>query len=103
MQSRRREFLLGLVAGSTALGPGWLGNRSIAATETTALDAARRQAAHRRRRVIYNNDGDDIWAKGADTVDKFLALRHTPLLTPMSTASSIRPPRASTSLPTKAG
>lgn len=80
MQSRRREFLLGLVAGSTALGPGWLGNRSIAATETTALDAARRQAAHRRRRVIYNNDGDDIWAKGADTVDKFLALRHTPLL-----------------------
>jgi len=80
MQSRRREFLLGLVAGSTALGSGWLGNRSIAAVETDALDAARRQAAHRRRRVIFNNDGDDIWAKGADTLDKFLALRHTPLL-----------------------
>ncbi|MCH2589929.1 MAG: hypothetical protein MK004_15810, partial [Planctomycetales bacterium] len=80
MQSRRREFLLGLVAGSTALGSGWLGHRSIAATETNALDAARHQAAHRRRRVIYNNDGDDIWAKGADTVDKFLAMRHTPLL-----------------------
>ena len=80
MQSRRREFLLGLVAGSTALGPGWLGHRGIAATETNALDAARHQAAHRRRRVIYNNDGDDIWAKGADTVDKFLAMRHTPLL-----------------------
>ena len=80
MQNRRREFLLGLVAGSTALGPGWLGHRGIAATETNALDAARHQAAHRRRRVIYNNDGDDIWAKGADTVDKFLAMRHTPLL-----------------------
>ncbi|MFP6767630.1 MAG: hypothetical protein VB859_05630, partial [Planctomycetaceae bacterium] len=80
MQCRRREFLLGLVAGSTALGPGWPGDRSIAAAETAALDAARRQAAHRRRRVIYNNDGDDIWAKGADTVDKFLAVRHTPLL-----------------------
>ena len=80
MQSRRREFLLGLVAGSTALGPGWLGNRSILAAEVAALAAARQQAAHRQRRVIYNNDGDDIWAKGADTVDKFLALRHTPLL-----------------------
>src|SRR5262249_2146593 len=27
-----------------------------------------------------NNDGDDIWAKGADTVEKFLAVRHEPLL-----------------------
>jgi len=80
MQFQRRDFLLGLVAGSTALGPGWLGNRSITASETDALDEARRQAAHRRRRVIYNNDGDDIWARGADTLDKFLALRHTPLL-----------------------
>ena len=80
MQIQRREFLLGLVAGSTALGPGWLGNRNIAVAKTAALDAARREVAHRRRRVIFNNDGDDIWAKGADTVDKFLALRHTPLL-----------------------
>jgi hypothetical protein len=80
MPSRRREFLLGLVAGSTALGPGWLGNRSSQAAETAALDAARRKAAHRRRRVLYNNDGDDIWAQGADTLDRFLALRHTPLL-----------------------
>ena len=80
MQSKRREFLLGLIAGSSTLGVGWLGNRTIEATELAALDTARRQAACRKRRVIYNNDGDDIWAKGADTVEKFLALRHTPLL-----------------------
>ena len=80
MQTKRREFLLGLVAGSTALGSAWLGDRRITAAETAALEAARRQAAHRKRRVIYNNDGDDIWAKGADTLDKFLAMRHTPLL-----------------------
>ncbi|MFP6669869.1 MAG: hypothetical protein VB857_00520, partial [Pirellulaceae bacterium] len=80
MKIKRRQLLLGLVAGSTALGPAWLGNRNIAAAETAALEAARRQAAQRKRRVIYNNDGDDIWAKGADTLEKFLALRHTPLL-----------------------
>jgi hypothetical protein len=76
----RRSFLLGLAAGGATLGSGWTGNRSIEAAEAAALNAARRQAAHRRRRVVYNNDGDDIWAKGADTVDRFLAFRHTPLL-----------------------
>ena len=45
MQSRRRDFLLGLVAGSTALGPGWLGNRRITASETDALDEARLQSS----------------------------------------------------------
>jgi hypothetical protein len=24
-----------------------------------------------RGRIIFNNDGDDIWAKGADSVEKF--------------------------------
>jgi hypothetical protein len=80
MHATRREFLLGVIAGGSALGPGWLGDGRIEAFEALALDAARRQAAHRRRRVIYNNDGDDIWTKGADTVEKFLAVRHTPLL-----------------------
>lgn len=80
MRNTRREFLLGVIAGGSALGAKWLGGNQIEASEVAALDAARRQAAHRRRRVIYNNDGDDIWAKGADTVDRFLALRHTPLL-----------------------
>ena len=80
MQNTRREFLLGVIAGGSALGTAWLGGDRIEASEVAALDAARRQAAHRPRRVIYNNDGDDIWAKGADTVEKFLAIRHTPLL-----------------------
>jgi hypothetical protein len=80
MHTTRRKFLLGVIAGSSALGPGWSGGGRIEASEVTALGAARRQAAHRRRRVIYNNDGDDIWATGADTVERFLAVRHTPLL-----------------------
>jgi hypothetical protein len=56
---------------------------SLAASGKTVkdrLDDARKKSAHRQRRIIYNNDGDDIWAKGADTIEKFLALRHTPLL-----------------------
>ena len=81
MKTARREFLLGIVAGSMAIGHGWTGGaRPLEATEVAALDAARRDAGRIRRRVIFNNDGDDIWAKGADTREKFLAVRHTPLL-----------------------
>ena len=80
MKRQRRDFLIGLAAGSAALGAGWLGEGQCEAFESKALDAARHKAAHRRRRVIFNNDGDDIWTKGADTVEKFLAVRHTPLL-----------------------
>ncbi|MDP6447799.1 MAG: hypothetical protein QF805_28650, partial [Pirellulaceae bacterium] len=76
----RREFLLGLIAGGGALGVGWRGDGEFCRAATFTLAAARRQAAHRRRRVIYNNDGDDIWTAGADTVEKFLAVRHQPLL-----------------------
>ena len=79
-QTTRREFLLGLVAGSSALGVGWCRGEEPQTNELTALAAARHQAARRRRRVIFNNDGDDIWAKGANTPEKFLAVRHTPLL-----------------------
>jgi hypothetical protein len=80
MQTRRRDFLAGLIAGSTRLGLGWSGNRKTAASEVAALDVARQQAAQRQRRVIFNNDGDDIWHKGANSVDNFLGVRHTPLL-----------------------
>jgi len=80
MHTTRREFLLGVIASGSALGLKWSSGGRTGASEAAALDAARRQAAHRRRRVIYNNDGDDIWANGADTTEKFLALRHTPLL-----------------------
>jgi hypothetical protein len=78
--SNRREFLIGLAAGSASLGVGWSRGERLLASETEALRAARQQAASRMRRVIFNNDGDDIWAKGADTREKFLAVRHTPLL-----------------------
>lgn len=80
MHTTRRDFLLGMIAGGAAFGIGWSGGRRIEAFETAALDAARRQAAQRRRRVVFNNDGDDIWAEGADTVERFLDVRHTPLL-----------------------
>ncbi len=80
MTTTRRDFLQAAAAGTTALGVGWSQGTPIQGAERLALDAARKQAAHRRRRIIYNNDGDDIWAKGADTVEKFLAVRHAPLL-----------------------
>jgi len=80
MPTKRREFLLGLLAGSAALSSDWSRTAQADAGASSALDQARYKAAHRRRRVIFNNDGDDIWAKGADTVDKFLAVRHKPLL-----------------------
>jgi len=80
MTTNRRTFLLGLAAGTAGLGIGWHEGGAVCASETAALDAARKQAAHRRRRVIFNNDGDDIWAPGADTTERFLASRHTPLI-----------------------
>jgi hypothetical protein len=61
-------------------GFGGLADTVWANHSSATLAEARQQAAMRRRRVIFNNDGDDIWAKGADTTDKFLAVRHTPLL-----------------------
>lgn len=75
-RSTRREFLIGTIAGCAVTRIGWMAD----AAETPNLAAARDQAVKRRRRVIFNNDGDDIWAAGAVTADKFLAARHTPLL-----------------------
>lgn len=77
--STRREFLVGLVASCAAPSMGTLVGTAYAA-ESSKLAAARERAIKRRRRVIFNNDGDDIWAAGADTVEKFLAIRHSPLL-----------------------
>ncbi len=75
----RRTFLAGLAVGSAAVGVGRPGIPSDPAAET-ALREARRQAVQRRRRVIFNNDGDDIWAAGTETRERFLATRHVPLL-----------------------
>jgi hypothetical protein len=80
MRASRREFLIGLVAGSSLTGIGRLVDTLRANDFSATLADARQRAAKRRRRVIFNNDGDDIWATGADTVEKFLAVRHTPLL-----------------------
>ena len=77
MSLSRRELLVGFAVSSAGLGP----NSSLhgAANEGPAV-LARRQAVRRRRRIIYNNDGDDIWVPGADTLEQFLDVRHTPLL-----------------------
>lgn len=80
MATSRRDFLVGMAIGSATRRTGWLGNSALRAEVVTDLDAARRQAAHRQRRIVFNNDGDDIWAAGADTAERFLAARHIPLL-----------------------
>ena len=46
-----------------------------------ALRQARKTAAHRKRRIIFNNDGDDAcYYNKKGTVDGLLAVRTTPLL-----------------------
>lgn len=67
----RRQLLIAAIAGSTF---------ANATGTKDSLHAARLRSRHRRRRVIFNNDGDDIWTKGADTVERFLDVRHRPLL-----------------------
>jgi hypothetical protein len=79
-RSTRREFLIGLTAGSVATAPGMFADGALQPIEKKTLAATRRQAAQRRRRVVFNNDGDDIRATGADSIDTFLSVRHTPLL-----------------------
>ena len=76
----RRRFLGTLAAGGAGLaaGGGAMAGRREAAAQPGGQKT--RHAAPRARRVIFNNDGDDIWAPGADTPEKFLALRHAPLL-----------------------
>ncbi len=59
---------------------------SASAQPTATADALARyreqrtQAAHRTRRLIFNNDGDDHLVSGPASVDAFLAQRTTPLL-----------------------
>ena len=83
MKNTRRELLLAAVSAGVVIPDGCTIGKGLLAAEEAALVASRKRAAHRRRRIIFNNDGDDIWAKGADTVERFLAVRHTPLLDTM--------------------
>ena len=80
MKNTRRKFLLAAMSAGVVIGEGWTIGKERLAVESTALAGSRKRTAHRRRRIIFNNDGDDIWAKGANTIERFLAVRHTPLL-----------------------
>ncbi|MBN1344405.1 MAG: hypothetical protein JXQ73_17080 [Phycisphaerae bacterium] len=69
MQSTRRSFLgagLGSLAATLASGPFLLG-----ATE----QSKRKELAHRRRRIIFNDDGDDVWDPHAKTPEGFVGVR----------------------------
>jgi len=51
------------------------------ALQLDALRQMRHEAAHRKRRMVFNNDGDDvIYTRKAPTAEALLALRTTPLL-----------------------
>ncbi|MCC6695994.1 MAG: family 10 glycosylhydrolase [Candidatus Hydrogenedentes bacterium] len=54
---------------------------SPSATDLAQLRAARKEAAHKPRRIIMNNDGNDARTKNQEhTVENFLSNRTTPLL-----------------------
>ena len=56
---------------------------TILTTEASSQDMKelRRQAAFRPRQIIFNNDGDDVFAKNKDaSIETFLAARTTPLV-----------------------
>ena len=80
MKDTRREFLLAAMSAGVVIGDGWTIGKELLAVESAALVASRKRAAHRRRGIIFNNEGDDISAIGADAIERFLAVRHTPLL-----------------------
>ena len=85
MKHTRRQFIQ-LASGAAAVA---LAGQSAAVKVATALEAGapvdRKQAAHRRRRVIYNDDGCAVWGTPAawrtygkkvnDTPDSFLGQR----------------------------
>lgn len=76
MLLNRRTLLTGALLVATTVCPTALAETVVSAHS----EATRRAARWRRRRVIFNNDGDDIWSKSAESVDRFLAQRHDPLL-----------------------
>ncbi len=83
-QTTRRDFLLGTVAGNcrvqSRLNVAWSRNGGCYPQAKTSRPQHENKPAHRRRRVIYNNDGDDIWARGPIRSRGFSRSRHDPLL-----------------------
>lgn len=53
---------------------------STSAGESAEMARLRKEAKARRRRLIYNNDGNDLWQKGHATPESFLAERIIPAL-----------------------
>ncbi len=69
MGTTRRAFLRTSSAGLAAVmvrGPALLG---------AATESQRRKLAHRRRRIIFNDDGDDVWHPQAKTPEGFVGVR----------------------------
>ena len=91
----RRQFCVSTFQATAALSLAGVGvARAEARTkEPTRLAALRKQAKHRRRRIIYNSDGNDVNVAGVKTAEDFLAVRRihtkeTPVITEANNASS---------------
>jgi len=69
MTSTRREFIR-----TGTLGAAVVFSRAPALLGASA-DARRKKLAHRRRRIIFNDDGDDVWNPQAKTPDGFVNVR----------------------------
>ena len=52
----------------------------MASTSGSVGTASRKKAAHRKRRIIFNNDGADAWEAVEPTVEAFLAARSKPCI-----------------------
>ena len=82
-QQTRRDFIkasAGVAAGVLAFCPHQATASESKLAEPAAMAALRKSAIRRRRRLIYNNDGDDAAEPGADTPEGFLSKRSRPLL-----------------------
>ena len=68
MRITRRRFIRSTSVGLAAAGHGplLLGAKA---------ESARQKPAHRRRRIIFNGDGDDVWHKSSATAEGFVGVR----------------------------
>jgi hypothetical protein len=79
----RREFLqttAAMGAGIEATSIARAATRGKAKKEPAALAALREKGKQRKRRLIYNNDGNDAMEAGAHTPEGFLSQRYQPIL-----------------------
>jgi len=69
MTTTRRQFVRDSLLGITCFAAG---ARYVTAQQAPA---DREALAHRRRRIIFNDDGDDVWHPAASTPDGFISVR----------------------------